>query len=484
MSQTVYDHVKDKLDLTFQPMGPQQLKNIPVPVRVYRIELDSRSRHLTTYPAVTTADPAAEPSKPRRYSWVAAALFVVLALAVLAYVFRPDGASRPVVAVLPFHDISPQDQRGLLSDPLSDGILAYIARFPELTVIARGSSFRYRDTDRDLREIGAQLDADYLLEGSLNFDGQRIIVNAALVDVSKNTQVWADQITDDIDDLMVLIADIGQRVAYQVEDYLGQVRVAQPGPFKADALLMTMKARRATMRGLSKESNDAVIQMNRETIELYPDEAWGHLAMAFALRTQVRFGWADDPEKTLAQAVRHGETAVRLDPGNYSTYFALGRVRLQQGDHPRAIEALERALSLNPSTADALNALAQAHFYQGRNEKALEILAESARIDPLPSFVHSWILAWVLWQDEQCEKASEAFGKIASPPPASQKLASVIETCLGNTEAAQAALSAFLEATPDWTIAKETKLQENVWTYETGRERWIENLAEAGLPSG
>lgn len=483
ITRTVLDQVKDKLDLTFTPMGPKQVKNIPSPVEVYRVELDAASLQLVTEIPAATPPSVSAPGRGYRL-WGLAAALLLLAMGLFGYFNRPESAAPPVVAVLPFHDVSADAHRGLLSDPLSDGILAHLARYPELTVIARGSSFRYRDTDRDLREIGAQLDADYLVEGSLNFDGQRILVNVALVNVNDNTQVWSDQIAKDIDDLMLVIADIGQRVAYQVEDFVGQVRVTEPGSFKADALLRTMKARRTTMRGLSEENNAAVIEMNRETISLYPEDAWGHLAMAFALRTQVRFGWADDPEATLAEAVRHGETAVRLDPGNYSAYFALGRVRMQQGDQRRAIDALETALALNPSSADALNALAQAHFYQGENEKALEILAESARIDPLPSFVHSWVSAWVLWQEERCEEASAAFARIASPPPASQKLASVIETCLGNTDAARTALETFLEATPGWTLVKETELQKSVWTFDPGRERWIQNLAEAGMPQG
>jgi hypothetical protein len=90
----------------------------------------------------------------------------------------------------------------------------------------------------------------------------------------------------------------------------------------------------------------------------------------------------------------------------------------------------------------------------------------------------------VLWQEERCEDASTAFARIASPPPASQKLASVIETCLGNTDAARAALSTFLDATPGWTLAKEIELQEGVWKYEPGRDRWIRSLAEAGMPRG
>lgn len=487
VSRTVYDHVRDKLDLDLAPMGPQTVKNIPEPIEVYSVTLSDASRALVR--PVPAAEPQGSPGSGtgrlraigRRPVLVAAALVAVAAGWIAAFGLGPSAP--PVIAVLPFQDSSPEEHRGLLSDPLSDGILAHLARYPELTVIARGSSFRYRDADRDLREIGAQLTADYILEGSFHFDGETVAVNAALVDVEDAAQVWSDQISVDIDDLMTVIADVGQRVAYQVEDYLGQARVEEAGRINSDALLMTMKARRATMRGLSKENNDAVIEMNRETVELYPEDAWGHLAMAFALRTQVRFGWAEDPEATLADAVYHGEKAVQLAPDNYSAHFALGRVRMQQGDQQRAIRSFETALTLNPSSADTINALAQAYFYLGENEEALKILDRSARIDPLPSFVHSWVLAWVLWQDGQCEEAEAAFGRIASPPPAAQKLAAVIQVCLGDMAAAEAAIDAYLASTPDWTLEKEAASQEDVWAYEPGRLRWLADLEKAGLPA-
>ncbi len=487
ISRTVFDHIKGKLNLDIKPMGPQEVKNIPTPIEVFSIEINEKSasyaNDVPIPPEVSQPAPVSpRPSNLLQRPVLIAAILIAIA-AGLVGVFGFRSVDPPVIAVLPFHDNSPEDQRGLLGDPLSDGILAHLARYPEITVIARGSSFRYRDADRDLREIGEQLDADYILEGNFHFDGQRVGVNAALVDVKDNAQAWSDQISIDIDDLLLAIADIGQRVAYQVEDFVGQVRVAEADNFNSDALLMTMRARRATMRGLSRENNAAVIEMNRETVELYPDDAWGHLAMAFALRTQVRFGWADDPKAVLAEAVYHGEKAVQLAPDNYSAHFALGRVRMQQGDQQRAIQSFETALQLNPSSADTFNALAQAYFYLGQNERALDILAQSERIDPLPSFVHSWVSAWVLWQDNQCSAAEQAFNKIASPPSAAQKLLAVIQICLDNQNAAEEAIAIYLESTPDWTVEKEAASQRDAWSYELGRTRWLENLAQAGLPN-
>lgn len=411
----------------------------------------------------------------------AVALVLIVGFAMIASLQTPEPAPR-VVAVLPFADVSAGEHQGLLSDPVSDGILAHLARYPELTVIARGSSFRFRDPDRDMPAIGAQLGADYLVEGSLHSDGQHLVVTSALVDVEANAQVWTDRIEVELSDLFDAIAQIGQRVAFQIEATVSDAQVAQAGAHDVDALLLNLRARRASRGGLSAERNEAELALNREAVRLYPDEAWGHIGMAMSLRLRLRFGWAEDPVASLAEAIDHAETAVALSPENYAAHFALGRVRMQEGNQLRAIEAFERTLQLNPSSADAMNALAQSYLYLGQNAHALEALGQSALIDPLPSFVHSWASAWVLWQDERCEEAATAFARIPAPPPPAHKLLSAIHICLGETEAAAAALAVFLESAPNWTLDDETALHAPVWVFDGGRERWLADLKAAGLP--
>lgn len=427
--------------------------------------------------------PAAPPRRARVLA--AAAVVLLMAAGLFAVLFWPrDSPASRVVAVLPFRDTSPAEHRGLLADPVSEEILAYLARYPELTVIARGSSFRFRETDRDLREIGALLGTGYVVEGSVHFDGRRVAVNAALVDVRANARVWSDRIEADLKDLLDLTAEVGKRVASQVEGFVSDVQVSAAEPVNPDAMLLNLQARKAALGGVSKAINDRVIALNREAIDRFPEDAWGHMGLAFALRVRLRFGWAEDADATLAEAVGHAEKAVGLAPGNYAAHFALGRVRMQQGNQLRAIEAFETALQLNPSSADTMNALAQSYFYLGQTDRALEALAQSARIDPLPSFVHSWMTAWVLWQANRCEDAERAFARLAAPPPEAHKLLAAIHACLGAFDTAAQALDVFLTAEPDWTLETERAVHAGVWQFGTGLESWLADLKRAGMPQG
>ncbi|SMX22516.1 Transcriptional regulator HilA [Boseongicola aestuarii] len=413
---------------------------------------------------------------------IAPAMVVACLIAASYFLAAPSDKPSRVIAVLPFQDDSVEPDKGRLGDLLSGQILANLARFPELTVIARNSSFRFRDEDRDISEIAQELGANLIIEGSQQVEGSRLRVNVQLINVRNGSRVWSDQIDAEIHDLLTVSSQISSRVAHSVEAFVAEAQVKAGGSDEVDALLMNLKARRLLQSGLSKENIAGAIAIGTEAINLYPDQAWGHVIIAFALRTKLRFGWADNPEDDLEKAISHAQKAVSLAPDNYVAHFALGRVRMQQGNQTSAILAFDTALMLNPSSADTLNALAQSYFYIGQNERALEALAESARIDPLPGFIHPWMSAWTLWQDQRCDDALNNFSRIAAPPPPAHKLLAVIHVCRGEIEKASDALANFLSSEPDWTASRERELHTDQWIADGALERWIDDLTAAGLP--
>ncbi len=431
------------------------------------------------YRLVPTPDPKRTRMQPIHWATVAVLSLAVVLTAI--WVTRPTVGAPRVVAVLPFADDSPETGQGTLGDVISAGVRANLARYPELTVIARNSSQRFRGDTHEISEIGKTLGARYVLEGSQHLDGRQLRVTAQLIDATDNTHVWSDQIDTEIDDMLNVTAQIGERVAHAVEAFVSSEQAKIGGKNEVDALLLNHKSRQTLLGGPSREKVEAAIAINRASIRRYPEEAWGHIGLAFSLRTQLRFGWAEDSSITLQEAINHAQKAVSLAPENYAAHFALARVRMQQGNQIAAIEAFERAIVLNPSSADALNALAQSQFYLGQNERALEALARSERIDPLPSFIHSWMSAWVLWQDHRCEEALKSFSRLSAPPPEAHKLLATIHMCLGEDGKATKALRTFLAKEPDWTASQEKELHEAQWIADGSLHRWLDDLKRSGL---
>lgn len=409
------------------------------------------------------------------------AVFLVLALGLAAYFLWPAGPGYRVVAVLPFHDDSPESENGKLGDAISEGILANLARYPELTVIARNSSFRFRGEDKDIREIGEALGANFLLEGSQQLENRNLRVNVRLIDVRRSASVWSDQIDTDLNRLIEVNGLISRRVAHAVEARISDIGALESGENEVDALLLHHKSHRLLLNGPSRENVNRAIAIDTRTIDLYPEEPWGHIGLAFSLRTQLRFGWAENPDETLSKALRHARIAVRMAPENYIAHMALGRVYMQSGDQPRAIDAFEIAQSLNPSSAYVLNALAQAHFYLGENERAFAAIARSEQIDPLADFILPWMKSWALWQVRQCDAALRSFARISTPRLPANKLLAAIHICRGDSTSAEKALATFLASEPGWTLSKERALHAGIWIADGALDQWLDDLNAAGL---
>lgn len=416
-------------------------------------------------------------------SWRQIALLPVAAciVAIVYFLALPPKDVRRVIAVLPFQDDSIAPNKDKLGDFLSGEVLANLARYPQLTVIARNSSFQYRDQSRDISQIASELGADLILEGSQHLDGTQLRVTAQLIDVEKNSRVWSDQIDTELINLLDVSAQISNRIAHSVEAFIAHAQAKSGRSNEVGALLLNLRARHL-LSELSPENVAEAISIGKKAIRLYPDQAWGHVTIAFALRTKLRFGWSVNPKSDLQTAIDHAQKGVNLAPDNYLGHFALGRVRMQQGNQIGAIQAFEAALQLNPSSAFALNALAQSYFYLGQNDRALETLSQSALINPLPGFVHSWMSAWTLWQDNQCDPAMNSFTRIASPPPQAHKLLAVIHVCRGEKHKASEALAVFLAAEPGWTISRERELHSKQWIAQGALTRWLHDLGTAGLP--
>jgi adenylate cyclase len=191
VSGKVANEVEKKLAFGFEPMGAQRVKNISEPIQVFRVKLDGAPaprRHTS--------------QKSRLPSWarpIAAAMVLLGGLAAAGWYglmrspFHLAGAHVPSIAVLPFDDLSPDKTLGYLGDGVSEDIITMLSRFPDLSVVARNSSFVYKGKPVDIRQVGRDLNVGYALEGSVRKDADQIRITAQLIDTQTGNHVWAER---------------------------------------------------------------------------------------------------------------------------------------------------------------------------------------------------------------------------------------------------------------------------------------------------
>ena len=178
VSGTVRDHIGDRLDLVFEDLGEQTLKNILRPVRTYRVRLGTAERTPTISPAETAR---------------------ILTL--------PD---KPSVAVLPFANMSSDPEQEFLADGIAEDVITALSRYPSLFVIARNSTFTYKGRAVEIRQVGRELGVRYVLEGSLRKAANRIRVTAQLIEAETGNHVWAERYDRDLADIFAVQDEISK----------------------------------------------------------------------------------------------------------------------------------------------------------------------------------------------------------------------------------------------------------------------------------
>lgn len=421
-------------------------------------------------------------SFPTRFRLLGAVALVSVAAVALVFTFGGRANEHaPVVAVLPLEDQSATPHQGFLNDALSEGIITELARFPQFGVVARNSSFQFRSSPTDVREIGETLGAGYVLEGSQQFDGQRLRVTIKLVETETGAHLFADRYERDIDDLFVVQDEIVRQVAAVVGQVVLTDMPQRALPEDVDSRLRGLQARRI-MTQLTYENWQKALALEETSIREEPDSAWGYIGKSLMLGAAARLGWMQPRDEVLEESVGLAETALRLDPQNYMSHFALARVLSRRGEHAESILHFQRAAELNPSDSIVLIGMSVPLLYSGQTEEAIGVLERAAEVDPLHGDWLRWQLGWAYWQNEECEKGLEAMKSMASPPKASNKTLAALFVCLDRISDARSAMSVFLDTRPGFSREIEAEDVPSDWKPDGMAERWMAAMQQSGMP--
>ena len=290
------------------------------------------------------------------------------------------------VAVLPFASLSADPEHEYFSDGISEEILNRLSAFGELTVIARTSSFAFKDSGFDIARISGLLGVEYLLQGSIRRDDGQIRISAQLID-HDGVQVWTETFNRELGGIFALQDEIAEAVATSIVP-----RIVPPAPIAyepdIEAYQEYLMGREILTRRPSGFAHESFEYFSR-AIELDPDYAEAYAARAISQFFIAQLGGgAVGSEAVLAQA--DIDMALSLNPNLGLAYAAQGLwMEIRQPGAPAEREAvLRRALELDPNQADAMNWLAGAVSAQGRRDEADEIQRRALRIDPLHAAIN------------------------------------------------------------------------------------------------
>ena len=352
VSGTVYDQVKGRLEATFEFLGEQQVKNIPEPVRAYRVRLDAQE---SEGGAGATAIPA-------------------LAL--------PD---KPSIAVLSFDNMSGDPEQEFFADGVVEAITATLSRIRSFFVIARNSAFRYKGRAVDVSQVGRELGVRYVLEGSVQKAGSRVRITVQLIDVTSGAHVWADRVDGTLEDVFDLQDRITERVAgaLQPSIRLAEIeRARRKRPQDLGAYDYTMRAM-PHVWALEREASVKALELLDHALAIDPEYPLALSLAGWCYAQRSVYNWTDDIDSARSTALRLAEKATEQGGEDPLILAVLGAVHSISRNHGTARVMLERAVTLDPNAAWAWSRLGWVENYSERPDRAVTHFERALRLSPL-----------------------------------------------------------------------------------------------------
>jgi len=454
LSEDAWRQVKGKVDLTFEDLGERQLKNLKGRYRVYAVDLDPARLSPEAFEALTGE--------------------------------RLELPDKPSVAVLPFQNMSGDPEQEFFADGMAEDILTTLSKIRDLVVMARNSTFVYKDRAVDIRQVGRDLGVRYVLEGSVRKGGNRVRITAQLIDAQTGDHVWAERYDRTIEDIFEVQDEITREIVVALSVKLTQGEEARVWADRAGNFATWEFLVRALAEQLkfTTEANRESQRLSRRVLDTEPDNPVANITLGWALSIGARYGFVEDAKAALDEADSRAARLIELYPEDGDGYALMSSVQLTRGHHDDAIASGERAVELAPSIANNHGALALTLYYSGRFEESLARIRKAMRLSP---YFPDWFLVPLgegYRGTGQLEKAREVFEYFAARAPdslLSQTRLTCVHVELGNLDKARVTAETVQSLAPGFTalgfVAQlPLKLQAE-------REKFAAGLRAAGLPA-
>lgn len=354
ISRQVYESVRNKMhDVKFDSLGFKQMKNVNSPFEVFRVEMPWVEEASSLYRVSPNEDP-----QPRNR-----------------------------IAVIPFVNIGQDPSDEFFADGLTEELISRLSQAKDLRVIARTSVMNYKnDRQKKLRDIGRELGAGTIVEGSVRKAGNKIRVSVQVVDAMNDEHLWSSIYDRNLDDIFEIQTDIATKVADSFSSNLAplmssQIRESQEEPHDIMAYEYFLRGRHL-YHGESESSVRQGLEFFSKAIEVDPTFARAYVGKAQCYLSLTEFGHTPYVEGA-RDAEREVETAIKLDPDLAEAHAVLSHVRYALDEFATAEEEAKKAVELNPSLSEAYYALSHMKWITGHLEESIELYETAYKLDPL-----------------------------------------------------------------------------------------------------
>jgi adenylate cyclase len=494
VSGTIYDQVKNKLNLGYENLGEHRAKNIAEPVRIYSVLTEPEDAGKVT----------GEKRKSKRRITLAAVIVLMAVLAgtvVWFYYVRqpirhelasPDRMAfplpdKPSIALLPFDNLSQEPNQEYIADGLTENIIAALSNISEMFVIAGNSTFFYKDKPVKIQQVSEELGVRYVLRGSVQKSGDNLRITAQLIDATTGYPLWVERYDRQLKDLFALQDEITLKIinALSVKLTEGEQAAIRRTTENFEAWGYCVKGV-GLFEHFSKEDNSQAREYLEKAVMIDPEYAFAWTMLAWVHVIDAWFGFSKSPSESIQRAEELAKKAAALGGAQAELYSLWSTIHLNQREYEKAIDVGRKAVANGPNNALSHVLLAYVMLFAGNFDESVTFAERAIRLTP---YCPDWYLSILGQSYRQAGRFKEALATFKKALDRSQKnksnpmasLLGLIDVSieLGREEQARRYAAEVMKISPDFSF----KYFHQVYPYKDPArlERILVNLHKAGL---
>lgn len=444
ISGTAHDHIKGKVNVGFDDLGVQSLKNIAESIRTYRVASTPRES-----PAVNKVT-----------------------------------ADKPSIALLPFVNMSGDPAQDYFVDGITENIITGLSRFRDLFVIASNSTFAYKGKAARVQDASRELGVHYVIEGSVQKASDRVRITAQLIDGETGRHLWAERYDRNIADIFAVQDEVTEMIVGTLATgYGGRLHKAWQGRTASFRAYDHFRRGMDLFNRFTREDVERAKECFHEAVNLDPAYGKAYAKIAWTHMCDVCLGWSENPADSMATALEFATLAVARDDDEAWGHWALAGYHLFTQQHDRAIAAYRKAMELNPNDADVLNDFGQCLSFAGRAKEGVEMVRKAMRLNP--HYPEYWVAQFgpILFDARQYDDAVTTLESLRLLDTIIIHLyLAASHAALGHASQARKAMARVIEVYPQATLQNCTSAEMTPYKDQKDLEHFRENLRKAGLP--